>query len=143
MIAAGFLFMKSLLGKILGDWKVLLLLVIIVVATLVGLKIRSLEKSLTAASEQIVFEKKNNEILRGNVSTLEAVNKENQLQVNQLLTDKKIALESTKKLAETVATTNKSLENLQDRIDQLKDSPTKLSPYISQAIDGIQKERTK
>jgi predicted phage tail protein len=114
-----------------------------VVATLVGLKIRSLEKSLTAASEQIVFEKKNNEILRGNVSTLEAVNKENQLQVNQLLTDKKIALESTKKLAETVATTNKSLENLQDRIDQLKDSPTKLSPYISQAIDGIQKERTK
>lgn len=135
--------MKSLLGKILGDWKVLLLLVIIVVATLVGLKIRSLEKSLTAASEQIVFEKKNNEILRGNVSTLEAVNKENQLQVNQLLTDKKIALESTKKLAETVATTNKSLENLQDRIDQLKDSPTKLSPYISQAIDGIQKERTK
>ena len=143
MFAAGLVFVKGFFSKILGDWKVLLLLIIAIVSGLIGWKIYDLEKSLKDANEIIQVEKKNNEVLRGNVTSLVSINQENQQKIEQLVKDKQLALESSKKLSESIAKTSKTFDELNAKLDSIKADPTKLSPFLIQAIDGIQQERGK
>jgi predicted negative regulator of RcsB-dependent stress response len=143
MFAAGVLFVKNFFTSIFGDWKVLLLLIVAIVGGLIGWKIYHLEKSLKSANEIIQVEKKNNEVLRGNVNSLVAINQENQQKIEQLVKDKQLALESSKKLSDSIAKTTKSFEELNAKLDTIKTDPTKLTPFLIQAIDGIQQERGK
>lgn len=127
--------------KVLGDWRLLLAVVFIVVGGLIAFKIHRLESKLTDSQNQVKVEQQNNATLRTNNATLQEANGQNQVIITQLTADKQAAVASVSKLSSEIGKTNKSLADVQQKLDSIKDAPTKLTPYISQAIDGIQRQR--
>lgn len=137
------LFFKSFLSKIFSDWKILLTIVLSIVIGLVSFKIHKIQKEAEKAKQELIIEQDNNKTLRENVSGLEQINKNNELVINQLKIDKDNTIQKFKELSNNISKTNESLSNLENKIDSIKVEPTKLTPYLSKAIDGIQKERDK
>ena len=65
------LFARSIFSRIFGDWKILLLVTILIFGGLIGYKIHSLEKNLKVTSNLLEIEKGNNKTLRGNILEIE------------------------------------------------------------------------
>jgi len=134
-------FFGGILEKVLGNPKVLLVIVIAIIMGIVALKVRHLESEITVAKQQVVAEQKNNEVLRGNAATLETANAQNKTVIDQLTLDRQNAINSVTELSARLSQTNKTLTEVQQSLEQIKAAPTKLTPYLSQAINGIQKAR--
>ena len=145
MFSAAFLVVRTFFGgifsKIFSNWRIFVAIVLVCVIGYAGWKYKSLNSDLADAQKQIQVEQKNNETLRGNVSTLQAANDQNQIIISQLTADKQMAIESVGKLTTEIAKTNQALNVVQKKIDTIKTPPVKLTPYISSAIEGIQASR--
>ena len=137
------LFAKTIFSKIFGDWKILLLVTILIFGGMIGYKIHSLEKNLKSTSELLVIEKGNNKTLRNNISEIENTNKDNQKTIENLVKEKQLVLDANKKLSDTIEKANKNFTEISNKLNTIKDQPTKLSPYLVYTIDEIQKERAK
>jgi ABC-type transporter Mla subunit MlaD len=137
------LFARSIFSRIFGDWKILLLVTILIFGGLIGYKIHSLEKNLKVTSNLLEIEKGNNKTLRGNILEIENTNKDNQKTIENLVKEKQLILDSNKKLSDSIEKTSKSFNEISIKLNTIKDQPTKLSPYLINTIDEIQKERAK
>ena len=133
----------NIFAKIFGDWRILLFVCVMIMGLLVWYKIHSDQKQLELTKQTLMIEQKNNETLRNNVATLAQTNQNNQAVIAQLTADKQLALDSVKTLSVEITKSNQSFSTLQRKLDQINTPPSKLTPYISQAIKGIQEERAK
>lgn len=131
----------NVFGKILSDWRILALVCVLVVGGMVGMKIRADQKQLAEVKTELVQEKKNNETLRENVSILQETNQANQDVIKQLQAEKQLALDSVKKLNDQSRQATTAFNTIQRQLEEIKTPPTKLTPYISSAISGVQCER--
>ena len=137
--------LKSFFGVIVTNVvenpKVLVTVVVVAIALFVAFKVHQTEQELTAAKQQVVLEQQNNKTLQGNVMTLQAANDQNKLVIEQLSADKQSAINSVSNLTAVLSRTNQALGTVQTAVNSIKVAPVKLSPYIVQAIDGIQQAR--
>lgn len=131
----------SIFGKIFSDWRLLLAFGIIIAGSLVMWKFKSLENDLKKAQQTLVIEKKNNETLRGNVAILESANKNNAVVIDQVAKDRDNAIASMTRLNGSISANNKSIADLKQKIEGLKNPPTPLTEYLVEAVDGVQKLR--
>ena len=121
----------NVFGKILSDWRILVLVCVLVVGGMVGMKIRADQKQLAEVKTELVQEKKNNETLRENVSILQETNQANQDVIKQLQAEKQLALDSVKKLNDQSRQATTAFNTIQSQLEEIKTPPTKLTPYIS------------
>lgn len=129
------------LKNILGDWRVLLLVVMLCAGGYAYYKYSSVQEELKKAQETLVIEQKNNETLRGNVSTLQAANVENQRVIDQVTADRARALQSIAKLNNNINVTSQSIADLHAKVNQLTVPPTPLTPFLRETIKGIEDQR--
>lgn len=127
--------------NVLGRWQVLLIIVVVGISLMVFFNIRQLEKKLEQSQQTLKIEQENNKVLRENLTQLQLINTENQAVIGQVTADKNTAIESVTSLSAELTKTNKSLTELKTRINAITTPPTKLSPYIAEAISGIQTQR--
>ena len=64
-------------------------------------------------------------------------------EIENLVKEKQLILDSNKKLSDSIEKTSKSFNEISIKLNTIKDQPTKLSPYLIYTIDEIQKERAK
>lgn len=128
-------FLGGFLGKLLSDWRVILVLAILAATALALWKFKSLEEKLVT-TEQARAQ------VQANYDNVKEANLQNELVIQQLEADKKLALQSSAALSADIAKTNNSINGLKNRLDELTTPPTKLTPYIAEAIDGAQQLRS-
>lgn len=134
-------FFGGLISKIFSDWRILVAIIVIVISGIIMLRIHKMEKNLAQAKEELVVERKNNDTLRGNVSTLVTTNKSNGVVIEQVTKDRDAAVKSVSALSNSIAETNRTVNSLKQKIDGLKTPPTPLTPYLVEAVEGIQQLR--
>lgn len=133
----------AFLLKGLTNIKVIAVILIALMLAGVWFKFHHLESKLAKTQTALKQSEENNKILKSNNEIIADANRSNQAVIDQLAKDKRAATESVNKLSSAVAASNKSLEELQSKISGLTIPPTLLSPYIAEAIIGIQADRDK
>ena len=132
----------SVLGKLLSDWRIILIISIGLIAGFTYYSFKQINKKYELKQEQYEAEVKNSEVLRKNVSGLTQINADNQNLIVQMQKDKQIALEAVTTLSENINKNNKLLVDVQIKVNKIKAPPTLLTPYLAEAIDGVQQQRT-
>lgn len=119
-------------------------LMVLAVAGLLGgayYKWNSLQKDLAEAKIALKQEKDNNVILRGNIETITKVNQENTRVIEEQAQAAKTAMATIAKLNSDSKRSNNSFNSTVTKIDAIKIAPVPLSPFLKEAIIGIQAER--
>jgi hypothetical protein len=119
-------------------------IIAIVIAIVLGgayYKYHSLQTDLEEATIALKQEKDNNVVLRDNLETLTQVNVANDKILQQQAITAKTTVETITKLSNELKRSNQSFVDTQSNIDAIKDQPVPLTPYLKEAIIGIQKER--
>ena len=119
------------LRSFFGNWKVLLITLLLAIAGLVALKIRHTENQLT--KEQAA-----NATLQADYTQAQAANAQNELVIKQLQQDKQQALDALSKLSDDIQATRTDINAVRTKVNKLSVAPTKLPPYLIEAINGIQ-----
>ena len=129
--------------SILGDWKIILAILIAIGAGVIIFKINGLEGQIAADKITIKQEQDNNVVLRGNVTTLTQINQSNQQVIEQQARTNKITAAAVSQLAQDVKNNASNFGAIQSKLDSIVTPPSALSPYFKDAINGIQTERAK
>lgn len=133
--------MIAILLKFFGNPKFLIGLAIVAVLGGAYYKYHSLQSDLEEATIALKQEKDNNVVLRGNIETITQVNAANSQILKQQAIDSKTTVETITKLSNDLKKSNKSFNELHAKIESIKDKPVPLTPYLKEAITGIQAER--
>lgn len=121
---------------------------IIVIVILIALggayyKYNSLQNDLEEERAALKVEMDKNAVLRDNIETLTKVNEINSKIIEQQTKSAKTTVETIGRLSNELRNSGKSFTEIQSRIDNIKTAPVPLTPYLVEAINGIQEERTK
>src|ERR1035437_3722714 len=127
--------------KFFGNPKIIIAIVIAIVLGGAYYKYHSLQSDLEEATIALKQEKDNNAVLRGNIDTLTQVNAANDKILQQQAINAKTTVAVITKLSNDLKRSNQSFVDVQSNIDAIKDLPVPLTPYLKEAINGIQKER--
>lgn len=121
---------------------------IIVIVILIALggayyKYNSLQNDLEEERAALKVEMDKNSVLRDNIETLTKVNEINSKIIEQQTKSAKTTVETIGRLSNELRNSGKSFTEIQSRIDNIKTAPVPLTPYLVEAINGIQEERAK
>jgi len=131
----------GIFGVIFKDWRMVLALILLIVAGVLFWKFKSLDGDLTKAKEALRIEQVNTQTLRNNLASAAQINQENANVIKQLEEDKKRALEAVAGLNTDIKKTNQGIEAIKQKINSITTPPTKLTPYIVEAVRGVQDMR--
>ena len=104
-------------------------------------KYNDLQSTIEEQAAVIKQEKENNAVLRGNIETLTEVNIANERILKQQQLSAQAAAKTINKLAKDLQTSSKSFNGVQSRVDAITTPPVPLTPYLKEAIIGIQEQR--
>ena len=127
------------LKNILGNWKVLIAIVVMALSFLVYLKINKINKNLEATKIELKIAVDTNKNLNNQIDRAVEINKSNALIIGQLQIDKKVSATIEKDLKLKIETNNKNFDNIRKKIDLLPSAP--VSNIISSTVEEIQKLR--
>jgi hypothetical protein len=133
--------MIAILLKFFGNPKFLIGLAIVAVLGGAYYKYHSLQINLEEANIALKQEQDNNVVLRGNIETITQVNAANSQILKQQAIDSKTTVETITKLSNDLKKSGRSYTDLHAKIESIKDKPVPLTPYLKEAIIGIQAER--
>jgi len=129
--------MPILLG-ILGNWRVMLALIIAIFAGVIMWKFKSIEMDLNHAKEALKIEQSNNQVLRNNLDQAGQINADNAKVIEAVEADKKRALEAVSQMNADLQKTNQSINVIKQKITSITAPPTKLTPYLVESVKGVQ-----
>jgi uncharacterized phage infection (PIP) family protein YhgE len=141
MLSIAWLAFRNTVGKLLKDWRVIALILASIVVALIYVKFYILQHKLAKAQDAIVVEQQHSQALQTNLNQAVKINEENAAVITQLQTDKQNALASVSKLNTELQQTNNNVNQIKDRINALTIAPTQLTPYLSEAVKGVQELR--
>lgn len=133
--------MPTVLLKFFMNPRVLLGLAIAAVIGYGWWKYNDLQSTIEEQAAAIKQEKENNAVLRGNIDTLTKINIANERILKQQQLSQKAATEMINKLSKDLQASTKSFGEIQGKIDAMAVPPTPLTPYLKEAITGIQEQR--
>jgi uncharacterized protein HemX len=119
-------------------------IVIVLIAIAVGgvyWKFHSLQSDLEETAAALKKEKDNNVILQSNLDTVTQINQANEKVLKQQQQAAKTNVETIQKLANDLRTSSQGFTDVQGHVDAVKAAPVPLTPYLKEAIDGIQEQR--
>jgi uncharacterized membrane protein YhiD involved in acid resistance len=138
MLSIVMMFLQGTIGKLLKDWRVIAAILIGIVLFIVFMKFTNMEKNLKKAKEDFANEQQHSQVLQNNWNQAVEVNKQNQAVIQQLQLDKDNAQEALTSLSVSVEHANTQVSNIKSKLDSIAVKPTTISPYISEAITGVQ-----
>lgn len=141
MLSIAWLAFRGTVGKLLKDWRVIALILTSIVVAIIYAKFYFLQHKLVKAQEAVQLEQQHSQALQTNLDQAVKINGENTLVIGQLKTDKDNALNAVSKLNTELQRTNASVTQIKDRINGLTVAPTQLTPYLSEAVKGVQELR--
>ena len=131
----------GIFGFIFKDWRMILALILLVIAGVLFWKFKSLDSDLVKSKEALRIEQVNTQTLRNNLASAAQINQENANVIKQLEEDKKRALEAIAGLNTDIKKTNQGIEAIKQKINSITTPPTKLTPYLVEAVRGVQDMR--
>lgn len=142
MLSIVMMFFQGTIGKLLKDWRVIAVLLIGIIGIILYFKYTSLESNLKKAKEEVLTEQHRSQVLQSNWDQALSVNKQNEMVIAQLQVDRDNATQALNNLSASMEHTNKQLSTVRARIDNISVTPsTTISPYIVEAINGVQEMR--
>jgi septal ring factor EnvC (AmiA/AmiB activator) len=145
MLTIPWFIIKNFFGKlfklIFSDWRIVLAVILFIVVGFGYYKWNHLQNELEKKQQQIEFVEKNNAILKENNNVLLDANKQNEAVIAQIKKDQETTLAAVNRLNKDINKSNKGVADLKTKLEGLKTPPTPLTPFISEAVDGIQKLR--
>jgi uncharacterized protein HemX len=141
MLSVVMLFFQGTIGKLLKDWRVIAAILIGIILIIVFLKFTNMEKNLKKAKEDFANEQQHSQVLQNNWNQAVEVNKQNQAVIQQLQLDRDNAQEALTSLSVSVERANTQVSNIKTKLDSITVKPSSISPFISEAINGVQAMR--
>lgn len=145
MFAIG-LFLKGIFSGILNvfklifsDWRILLAVIALCAALFGWWKWNKIQEELADQKAKVEQVEAANQILEGNNKTLAEANQQNVLVIDQVKKDSETAKAQVQKLNTDLTISSRKINDLKNQLDNITVPAVPLSPYIAQAIDGIQK----
>ena len=133
--------MFAFLLKLLMNPRVIVIVLIAIAVGGVYWKFHSLQGDLEEMAAALKKEKDNNVILQSNLDTVTQINQANEKVLKQQQLAAKTNVETIQKLANDLRTSSQGFTDVQGRVDAVKAAPVPLTPYLKEAIDGIQEQR--
>jgi uncharacterized protein YoxC len=148
----GILALLSPIGKLLGDWRAIVTIIIAIILIVCGLKVQHTYKELKNTKATLETTLTINKTLNDEIAKAKKVNDENELIIKQIQADKKLSSTTVAQLAKNLADSSKSFNELNKSIEDFKyisDSKDpaevqiqqKVPDVILSTIDKIQKLR--
>jgi hypothetical protein len=141
MLSIAWLAFRDTVGKLLKDWRIIALILVGIIVALIYVKIYVLQHKLTKAQDAVLVEQQHSQALQTNLNQAVKINEENAVVITQLQTDKQNVLASVNKLNTELQRTSNNVNQIKDRINALTVAPTQLTPYLSEAVKGVQELR--
>jgi len=128
----------GIFGFIFKDWRMVLALVVVVIAGIIVWKFKHLESELNHTKDVLKVEQSNNQVLRNNLDQAGQINADNAKMIEAAEAEKKRALEAVSQLNTDLKRTNQSIDAIKQKISGITTPPTKLSPFLVEAVRGVQ-----
>lgn len=127
--------------SLLGNWRVMLALIIAIFAGIIMWKFKALENDLNHSREALKIEQSNNQVLRNNLDQAGQINADNAKVLEAVEADRKRALEAVSQLNTDLQKTNKNIDAIKQKINGITTPPSKLTPYLVESVKGVQELR--
>jgi len=141
MITAAILTFKNSFGFIFRDWRITLLIVILVCFGFFAYKYKQTQKNLETVQLSLKAEQDNNAVLRNNLAIASKVNSENIAVFQAVKVDNTLTTAAVSKLNIKLRANDKTAVEIKETLSSVKEPKEKVSPRIAIAVSGIQKLR--
>ena len=133
---------KSFLGRILSDWRMLLLIVVLAIGAYGAYKFNQQTTKIQTLETSLKNEQESNIVLRQDISLLQSNSNEKDVVIQQMINEKKLYVETIDKLSKRIEDNNRKIEDTKTKINQISVAPTiSNSPYIAEALTYLRSKQ--
>lgn len=133
--------MLAIITKLFGNAKVLLGVGILAALVAGFIYVKHVQDELALSQANLKTEVANEVTLKNTIDQLTAAQKQDQLVIQQVTTDKQAALDSVDALNTKINTSTSQISALKDQLNKVNAKPVALTPFLSQAINDVQGRR--
>lgn len=134
--------MLAIIAKLFGNAKVLLGIGLLAAVAAGFVYVKHVQGELTLAQANLKTEQANEVTLNNTISQLKQAQDQDALVIKQLTDDKQAALTAANDLNTKINTSKSEIVSLKKALNNITVAPTAITPYLSQAIQGVQDRRT-
>jgi len=103
--------------------------------------VKHVQDELALSQANLKTEQANEVTLKGTISQLTAAQAQDQLVIQQVTSDKQAALDAVSALNTSLNTSAQQIGTLKSQLNNITAKPTNLTPFLVQAIQGVQAQQ--